>query len=194
MGFINKIKFVVIVLLVCSCTNKNSPNKNTIQIDTSNLNVNEQINDVPEMPIQYGYGLDVPGLIILIDFIKPGTSSWSYFDGNNIINFVMDSTHPLDSSNNLPKIEKTNKIKISFPNPPSHYTVRYWTENYIGDTSAYEMYFQTIDVKDDTINLPNEELGYVFEVKAVWESVNGIKNIQGYANYAFFVSGNIIKQ
>jgi hypothetical protein len=189
MSFINKIKLVVIVLSVCSCTNKN-----TIQIDTSNLNVSEQIMDVPEMPIQYGGGLDVPGLIILVDFIKPGTSGWSYFNGNDIINFVMDSKHPLDSSNNLPKIEKTKKIKISFSNPPSYYTVRYWTENYIGDASAYEMYFQIMDVKDDTINLPNEELGYIFEVKAVWESVNGIKNIQGYANYAFFVLGNIIKE
>jgi hypothetical protein len=192
MTLINKIKLVIIVLLVCSCTNKNVQNKNTVQIDTSDLNVSGQIIDVPEMAIEYGPGLDVPGLIILIDFIKPGTSSWSYFDGNNIVNFVMDSTHPLDSSNNLPKIEKTNKIKISFPNLPNYYTVRYWAENYIGDTSAYEMYFQTIDVKNDTINLPNEELGYVFEVKAVWESVNGIKNVQGNANYAFFVSRNVI--
>jgi hypothetical protein len=67
MGFINKFKFVIIVLLICSCNNKNEHNQNIIKIDTSNLN--EQITDVPEMFIEYGFGLDVPGLVILIESI-----------------------------------------------------------------------------------------------------------------------------
>jgi hypothetical protein len=100
----------------------------------------------------------------------------------------------LDSSNVLPKIINTNKIKILFEYKPSYYTVRYWPENYIGDESAYEMYFQTIDVEDDIIIFPiqNQKGGYIFELKAVWESINGINGIQGEACYAFFL-GNIIK-
>jgi hypothetical protein len=158
-----------------------------------NLNMNEQIIDVPEMTIEYGPGLDVPGLIRLIEWVKSGTSYWHYYNGKQIIAINSDSMHPLDNFENMVKIQGTKKIKIFFPNAPSHYFIRYWNEKYIGDASAYENYFQTMEIKNDTIDLPDLNYGYIFEIKAVWELLNGIKG-EGYANYSFFVTSNVLEK
>jgi hypothetical protein len=141
------------------------------------------------MVIEYGYGLDTPGFDTTIEYIKPGARSWAYSTITGTVHMVADSIHPLDSLNFMPKIEKTNKIRLSISYPPNYYTVVYWPENFIGDPETKEFDFQEANIIDNVINLPNEESGYVFQVKAVWESINGIKGTQGYANYVFFVSG-----
>ena len=163
MRFNKNIIFVIIALLVCSC------------------NTNRQIKNIPEMAIEYEHN---------IEYVKPGAAKWSYSTILGIIHILQDSMHPLEYSNAVLKIEKTDKIKISILYAPDYYTARYWTENYIGDTETNEQYFQTIDVNNGIIIVPNEEAGKIFEVTAIWESVNGIKGIQGYAKYVFYVSNN----
>ena len=174
MGLINKIYIVIIALLVCSCDS-------------------QQIKDPPDMVIEYGYGLDTPGFDTTIEYIKPGARSWAYSTITGIVHMIADSSHPLESWYPYPKIEKTNKVKINISYSPDYYTVIYWPEKYIGNADTKEFDFQTIDVIDNIIIMPNEESGYVFRVRAVWESVNGIKGTQGYADYVFFVSNNLME-
>jgi len=167
MGLIKKTTIVIVVLVVCSCDS-------------------QQIKYPPDMIIEYGYGLDTPGFDTLSETIKPGATSWAYSTITRTEHFIVDSLHPLDSKYTGPNIEKTNKVKMSISYPPDYYVARYWPEEYIGDPVTKDQYFQTIDVDGDIIILPNEESGYVFEVKAVWESVNSIKGTQGYADYVFY--------
>jgi hypothetical protein len=168
MYLINKIGIVIFVLLVCSCNNK-------------------QIKNIPEMAIEY----DLDNTIF--EYIKLGAAQWSYSTIFGITHFIADSMHPLEYDAVVPKLRKTDKIKIKISYPPDYYTARYWTENYIGDPEKNEQYFQTIDVNNGIIILPNEDTGHIFEVTAVWESVNNIKGTQGYAKYVFFIPNNYIK-
>jgi hypothetical protein len=169
MGSINKIGIVIFALLLFSC-------------------YSQQIKTPPDMIIEYGYGLDTPGFDIIIKEIKPAPFSWAYSTITGTTHMVADSFHPLDNLNIPLKIGKTNKVKINILYPSDYYIVRYWPKSCIGDPDAYEQYFQTIDVNNDIIILPKEETEYIFEVKAVWESVNGIKGIKGDANYVFYYS------
>lgn len=110
--------------------------------------------------------------------VKPGTSSWkNIFRGSQA-----DGSHPLDSVGYMPEIKKTDdlkELKISFSSRPTSYTVRFWTDNYIGKEEAYENYFETIKTTDDMITLPNDEKGYIYEIHATWA--------QGNAYYAFYI-------
>ena len=170
MSLIKKIVIVIIVSLVCSCAI-------------------HQIKNPPDMIIEYGYGLDTPGLDTFIATVKPGARSWSYSTLFGPTHMMTDAMHPLDSSYPMPKIGKTNRVKMSISYPPDYYTVVYWPEELIGHP---ETIFdpQRTDVIDNMIVLPNGESGYVFLVRAVWESVNGINGTEGYADYVFFASKN----
>ena len=108
MGLINKLNMVIIVILVCSCNNKNTHN---IPIDLSKLNINEQvakldtneqITEIPELLIHYGPGLEVDGFNINIETAKAGTGSWSYYNGKNIMSWEQCGLHALESSNYIP--------------------------------------------------------------------------------------------
>ena len=174
---LKKIIFLIIALSVCSCV------------------LNKQIKEIPDMMIEYGDGLDNPLLNTSSAYVKHGTASWMYYIiGNKKGGFIADGLHPLDENyyNFMPKLEKTDKIKISISYPPDYYTVKYWSEDYIGDYDKFKQYeqnYQTLDVNDGIIILPNDGIGHVFLVNAIWESVNGIKDTQGYAYYSFFISG-----
>ena len=167
MRLINKLYIIIIVLLVCSCS------------------AIKQVKSIPELKIEYGYGLDNPELNKSITYVGHGTASWRYKKGG----IEADTPHPLENTYIMPKLDKTDKIKISISYPPDYYTVRYWTENYIGDPQTNNQYYKTLDINKGIIILPNEGLGHVFQVIATWESVNGIKDVQGYASYVFFVAG-----
>jgi hypothetical protein len=129
------------------------------------------------MVIEYGPGFDFEtpddGQIyhshpaLLVDFIKPGASYWHYYDGKEIVTLSSDAVHPLDNFNNKVRISGTNKIRISFSYPPSRYTVSYWHEKYIGDFSTYEDNFETMEIENAVIELPDLDHGYIFEIKAV---------------------------
>jgi hypothetical protein len=90
------------------------------------------------MIIEYGYGLDTSGLLTQNKIIKHGAASWAYSTNTGIVYMIFDSIHPLDSSNNLSKIEGTNKVKLNISYLPDYYTARYWAENYIGDPEKNE--------------------------------------------------------
>jgi len=193
MGLINKLNMVIIVILVCSCNNKNTHNIPTdlSRLDTnehvSEIDINKQITEIPELLIHYGPGLEVDGSNIKIETAKAGTASWSYYNGENIMSWEQCGLHTLDSSDYIPIIEGQNKIKISFTYEPDSYTVRYWPMKYLGDAYTFEMNFETMDVIDNIIIIPDEELGYVFEFSAVWEAINGISELQGNAYYGFII-------
>ena len=171
MRLISNFSVLLIVLLVCSC------------------NSSKQIKDIPDLMIEYESGLDNSEANNFVTYVKYGSASWAYGTQFQWRGFITDAPHPLEKTYNMPKLEMTDKIKISISYQPDYYTVKYWTENYIGDPQTNDQYYQTLDVNDGIITLPNKDLGYVFQVSAIWESVNGIKNIKGYANYVFFVLG-----
>jgi hypothetical protein len=90
----------------------------------------------------------------------------------------------------MPKIERTNTItelKLSFVYPPAKITARYWTNDYIGDVTAFEKHFQVAEINNNIIVLSSGEKGYIYEVKAEWENTNGTQR-PGYSNYSFYVS------
>ena len=209
MNLINKIGIVIFVLLVCSCNNKQIRNipEMAIEYDLDNkscseTSVSEQlpyknriftafrrenarlVRQLAELPNKSN---------TISEYIKPGAAQWSYSTIFGITHFIADSIHPLENHAIVPKLRKTDKIKISISYPPNYYTARYWTENYIGDPEKNEQYFQTIDVNNGILIVPDEDSGHIFEVTAVWESVNNIKGTQGYAKYVFFIPNNYIE-
>lgn len=113
--------------------------------------------------------------------VKHSTASW-----NNIIGGIQsDGLHPLDSVGLMPEIEKTDDLKeliIKFSFMPTSYTVRRWKDSYIKNEKAYD-YYELLEISDDKIVLPNDGMGYIYEVHAIWP--------QGDAYYAFYISNNV---
>lgn len=131
---------------------------------------------VPTMKLQY----TVEGKTEKVS-VKHGTSSWNNIFGSR----QSDSLHPLDSVGRMQEIEKTDDIKelhIEFSSPPTSYTARRWKESYIRNEDAYENYYERLDVSDNTIYLPDDGRGYIYEVHAIWP--------QGNVYYAFYVTND----
>jgi len=173
MDLIKKITIAIVGLLACSCAS-------------------QQIKYPPDMKLEPRRELilETSALDIILATIKPGGFSWAYSTITGEKHMIADSLHPLHDVyfKDMPKIEKIDKVKMTFSYPPDYYVVRYWPEEYIGDDPIEnDQYAKTIDVDEGIIILPNEEQGLVIEVKAVWESVNDIKETQGDAYYVFFV-------
>jgi len=145
---------------------------------SNSYNISEELKEAPEMKLEYT--IDEKTTKVTVNH---GTSSWKYSNGDGMFtNIESDSAHPLDSVKFIPLIEKTNELKeliISFSLTQDSYTVRRWTDNYIGNEDAYENYYENLELKGNTIVLPDDEQGYIYEVHATWP--------QGDAYYAFYV-------
>ena len=130
--------------------------------------------DVPSMQLEYTLGGKFEKVTV-----EHGTASWKSMGGG----FEADGSHPLDSVGYMPEIKKTDdlkELKISFSSKPTSYTVRFWTDNYIGKEEAYENHFETLKTSNDIITLPNDEKGYIYEIHATWP--------QGNVYYAFYIT------
>lgn len=136
-------------------------------------NINEQIKDIPTLQLIYQQDNKTKKTIL-----PPGTATWHY--GDSIIH--ADAFHPLDAIGKIPEIEKEDlaEIKLNFSLPPTSYTVRVWTEEYIGNNEAYEDYYEEVDISNDTLMVPEDDLGYIYLVHAFWP--------QGNVHYSFYVT------
>lgn len=168
--------FILLILcLLCGgCTTSDD-------VETAETELSNNIEPSADVPVIYiEYTLDGEELQMQI---AATTSSWKIEqeDGTGV-NANSDGSNPLDSTANLEEIEKTDELtalKISFSLIQESYTVRCWPDNYIGQPEAYEDYYEQVDVSEDTIVLPNDGQGYVYEVYAIWS--------QGEAYYSFYV-------
>jgi hypothetical protein len=113
----NKIEIVIIVLLACSCNNKNMQDKNIIQTDTSNLNVDEQIIDIPEMQIEYGLDLETEKNDSIVE--KYDWEYGKFIWGINIEEFL--KTHFISD---YPSSTSYEKIKVYVFNPDPGVSVK----------------------------------------------------------------------
>lgn len=137
-------------------------------------NDKNQIKDVPTMLIKY----TIDGKTKEVS-VNRGTSSWNFKDES----VETDGLHPLDSVGYMPEIKKTdglNDIIISFSSIPTSYTVRSWEDNCIGNEEVYEKDYKIIEYANDTIIIPKDKLGYIYEIHATWP--------QGNAYYAFYIT------
>lgn len=147
----------------------------------SGCNKSKQIEDIPDLQLE-----DIPDL--QLEYIKDdktemmnvnhGTISWNFKTSG----IESDAPHPLDAIGSIPEIIKTedlSEIKIYFSSQPTSYTVRCWTEEYIDNNKAYDNYYDDVEVTDDIIALPKDNMGYIYMIHAKWP--------QGNAYYGFYV-------
>ena len=135
---------------------------------------NVQPKDVPRLQLQYIQGGENHTITAQL-----GTRSWKRWNSA----YSADSLHPMDSIGYMPEISKTkdlNKIILLFEAAPTKYSVRYWTDNNIGNIAAYESDYTSVEVTNNTVHIPEAELGLIYEVHAFWP--------QGDAYYSFYIT------
>lgn len=136
-----------------------------------------QPKDVPQLQLQYIEGGEDHSITALL-----GTRSWKKWNSA----YSADNLHPLDSVGYMPEINKTeslNEIILDFEAAPDKYSVRYWTDDNVGNIEAYESEYTSVEVKGDTITIPESEHGLIYEIHAVWS--------QGDAFYSFYITKKI---
>lgn len=111
-----------------------------------------------------------------------GTYSWEKrnSDGTSTGTEV-DSAHPLDCEDWLERFETTKGTATLYftENPNSILSVQCWNEKYWGDATANS---ESVSVNGYEIEL--KQGGYIYEVKAEWNTENGYGGI---AYYSFYV-------
>lgn len=138
------------------------------------ISFNSQPKDVPQLKLKYIEGGEKHTTTALL-----GTRSWRRWTSA----YSADSLHPLDSVGYMPEIRKTEELKeitLSFAFAPDEYSVRYWTEDNIGEIETNETNDITVEMIDNTIILPEGELGLIYEIHAIWT--------QGDAYYSFYIT------
>lgn len=138
------------------------------------IGYNIQPKDVPQLQLQYIEGGEKHKATALL-----GTRSWRRWNSA----YSADSLHPLDSVGFMPVITKTEELKVitlSFASAPDEYSARYWTEDNIGKIEEYETKDTAVEINNNTITLPESELGLIYEIHAIWS--------QGDAYYSFYIT------
>jgi len=110
-----------------------------------------------------------------------GTYSWQKKDGDGTsAGAVSDSAHPLDCKKFLSELETAGPTAtLNFAEKPNALNVRCWSEAHWSDPDA-DAESAAIDGYEITLK-PG---GYIYEVKAEWDTGNGYG---GTAYYSFFV-------
>ena len=97
-----------------------------------------------------------------------------------------DGPHPMDPlvQEDLPVVRTTDdQISYFFNISPGSYTIRYWSEAYVG-TDEYESTAISVEPDDNKLLLPSESGRYIYEVHAVWPQAD---NYYGDIRYMFAV-------
>jgi beta-lactamase regulating signal transducer with metallopeptidase domain len=113
-----------------------------------------------------------------------GTYSWRYMgtDGITEATTEADSMHPLDSVEYMDIITESDgidTIKLNFAIPPKSYSVRRWSDAYVGNSEAFEQSFEQVKIYNDNVIFLADYKGYIYEVSAIWP--------QGSASYSFYI-------
>ncbi|MCL1872769.1 MAG: hypothetical protein FWF85_01460, partial [Clostridiales bacterium] len=113
----------------------------------------------------------------------PDAYSWRYLKTDGITEAAIeaDSPHPLDSVEYMDTITNSSgmdTIILKFTIPPKSYSIRRFSDAYIGNSEASGQVFEQVKVYNNVIFLADDK-GYVYEVSAIWP--------QGSANYSFYI-------
>ncbi|NLL00690.1 MAG: hypothetical protein GX271_08535 [Clostridiales bacterium] len=140
---------------------------------STGCNKYEETENVPTLQLEYQEDEKIETMTI-----RHGTATWRYKERG----LDADAPHPLDSVAKTPQVRRTDdlsEIKLNFSSPPSSYSVKCWTDDYIDNNEAYYDFYEEVKVSDDTIAIPQDEVGYIYLVEAIWP--------QGKAHYGFYV-------
>ncbi|MDR2713501.1 MAG: M56 family metallopeptidase [Clostridiales bacterium] len=115
--------------------------------------------------------------------VLTGAYYWRYLGADGITEAVIkaDSLHPLDSVEHMDIITKPagmDTIILKFAIPPKSYSVRRWSDAYIGNSEACKQAFEPVKVYNNVIFVAADK-GYIYEVSAIWP--------QGSAHYSFYI-------
>lgn len=144
-----------------------------------NSNNNMQLYSIPVLYIQYPINQE-----IVTYEIQSANYTWKYTnpDGTTSEIIAENFQHPLDNINSLPQIVipfNQPNITLFFSSIPLSFTSKYWPDYYAGANETYHTQYQYSNVIDNTLSLPKDDMGYVFQVNAIWP--------QGNANYEFYI-------
>lgn len=116
--------------------------------------------------------------------ISSGNYEWYYDnpDGTQT-GGIACGPHPLDRSEATPELvldpgQKT--LRVVFSLVPETYSLRCWPDSYLGEAEKYESDASALAVTGDTISLPENGKGYIYELTAEWKN--------GHASYSFHIS------
>ena len=120
-------------------------------------------------PAQEGTVNAPPELLISCEgetmYALRGTTSW--------VGLESDSHHPLHlrSQEYMPELQ-TNESDLTFDfgENPDQISVRYWSDEFVGDEDSYESNFTEVETNSNTMSLPREQGKYIYEVYAAWDS------------------------
>jgi hypothetical protein len=129
-------------------------------------NKNKQSEDIPSLQLEYFKDNKTETMTI-----PRGTASWSFMSTG----IEADAAHPLDSVGSIPEIvieDDLSEIKINFSKPPTSYTVRAWTMEYVENSEAYDNFYEEVEITKDTFTVPNDEVGFIYLVHAIWPQGN----------------------
>lgn len=111
-----------------------------------------------------------------------GTYSWEKLNPDGTSTSVeSDSAHPLDCRDLLPKFETTEQTAtLRFKENPNRILwVQCWSDAHWAEPDA-----ASEDVEIDGYEIPLKPGGYIYEVKAQWDTENGFGGI---AYYSFYI-------
>ena len=116
--------------------------------------------------------------------VTKGAYNWRYIDGNGelIKEELCDAPTPLEMSmiTTIQGMYDISELSLGFSWEPDSVSVKYWSDVYRNDASAYDTTFTKADYDAGTgvVSFPAGG-GYIFEVTAVWEN--------GTINYIFYI-------
>jgi hypothetical protein len=148
-----------------------------IYMETSNNFI--QLYSIPIMYLQYPINQEV-----ITYELQANNYTWKYTNPDGVSSDVIGENfqHPLDNVNSLPQIaipSNQSYIILFFSSTPLSFTSKYWPDCYAGTNEAYHTQYHYLNVMDNTLPLPKDEMGYIFQVNAIWP--------QGNANYEFHI-------
>lgn len=140
------------------------------------MNQNErrmESKDIPLMFVQYC----LEGRIMTTE-VSPSYAYWKYKTEDDLMHDIISENlhHPMDIVNLLTRVEVPyyqRTVSFLFSLAPDSYTVRFWPDRYAGMRETYYTKDEERKVYNNTILLPHEEPGYVFQVQADWGQGNG---------------------
>ncbi|WP_277935519.1 hypothetical protein [Parablautia muri] len=110
-----------------------------------------------------------------------GSYSWQKINADGTITaFNAESAHPLDCEDLLLKFETTEQAAaLNFTERPDRISAQCWSDECWGTSGADS---EKVDIDGNQIMLkPN---GYIYEIKAEWDTDNGYGGIASYSFYA----------
>lgn len=113
--------------------------------------------------------------------ISSGNYEWYYENADGTrTGDIACGAHPLDSATKILQEDGLTQLQIVFSTTPTNYSIRCWPDRCRGNAERYEQDASALAMDGNTLTLPANGEGYVYELSAEWP--------EGNASYSFYVT------